>query len=52
MRYYLKLVRMAIIKRNTNNKYVGEDVKKENTCTLLVGIQSVVAAMENIKGVP
>ena len=52
MRYYLTPVRMAIIKRNTNNKYVGEDVKKENTCTLLVGIQSVVATMENIMEVP
>ena len=28
MRYQLTPVRMAIIKKNTNNKYVGEDMQK------------------------
>ena len=37
MRYHLTLVRMAIIKKSTNNKNAGEGVEK-SPCTLLVGM--------------
>ena len=37
MRYYLTPVRMAIIKKNTNNKS-GRMWRKENPCVLLVGM--------------
>ena len=38
---------MTIIKRNTNNKCVGEDVEKRQHCTLLVEMQMFVATVDN-----
>ena len=46
MRYHLTLVRVAIIKKNTNNN-AGEDVEKGNPHILLVGMQIGTATVEN-----
>ena len=48
MRYHLTLVRMAAIKKLTNNKCW----RKGNPLTLLVGMQTSTAAMENSVEIP
>ena len=53
VRYHLTLVRMAIINKSTNNKYMLERVwRKENPLTLLVGMQTSKATMENSLEIP
>ena len=42
---------MAIIKKSTNNK-CGEGVEKRNPLTLLVGMQTSTATMENSVEIP
>ena len=50
MRYRLTLVRMAAIKKSTNN--AGEGAKKRNPLTLLMGMQTSTATMENNAEIP
>ena len=47
MRYHLMLVRMAAIKKSTSNKCWRGCGEKKNLLTLLVGMQTNTAAMEN-----
>ena len=47
MRYHFTSVRMAIITKSTNNKCCSKVVEKRNTSTLLVGVQTGAAAVEN-----
>ena len=52
MRYHHTLVRMAGIKRSTNNKYWRGCGKKGNPLTLLVGRQTSTATMKNSVEIP
>ena len=45
-RYHFTPVRMAIIKKNTNNKF-DEDTKKGNPHTLVAGVQIGTVMVEN-----
>ena len=51
MKYHLTPVRMAAIKKSTNNK-CREGVEKRNPLTLLVGRQTSSATMENSVEIP
>ena len=51
MRYYLMLVRMAAIQKSTNNK-CWREWRKGNPLTLLVGMQTSTATMENSVEIP
>ena len=50
-RYHLIQVRMAAIKKSTNNN-AEEGVEKRNPLTLLVGIQTSTATVENSVEIP
>ena len=52
MRYHLTPVRMAAIKKSTNNKMLERVWRKGNPLTLLVGMQTSTAAMENSVEIP
>ena len=52
MRYHLMPVRMAAIKKSTNNKLMERVWKKGNLLTLLVGMQTSTATMENDVDIP
>jgi len=52
MRYYLLPVRMAAIKKSTNNKCWRECGEKGHPLTLLVGMQTSTATMENSVEIP
>ena len=52
VRYHLTAVRMAVIKKSTNNKCWRECGEKATPPTLLVGISIGVATMGNSMGVP
>ena len=52
MRYYLMPVRMAAIKKSTNNKCWRECGKKGNPLTPLVRMQTSIATMENSVEIP
>ena len=52
MRYHLTLVRMAAIKKSTNKKMLERMRKKVNPLTLLVGMQTSTATMENSVEIP
>ena len=52
MRYHLTLVRMAAIKKSTNNKCWREVWRKGNCLTLLVVMQTSTATMENSVEIP
>ena len=52
MRYHLKLVRMATIKKLANNKCWRRCGEKGNCLTLLVGMQTGTATMENSVEIP
>ena len=52
MRYHLIPVRMAIIKKSTNNKWWRGVWKKKNPLTLLVGMQTDTITMENSMEIP
>ena len=47
MRYHLTLVRMAAIQKSTNKQMLEKVWRKGNPLTLLVGMQTSTAAMEN-----
>ena len=47
MRCQLTPVRMAIIKKSTNNKFLEKVWRKGNPLTLLVGMQTGTAPIEN-----
>ena len=47
MIYHLTPVRMAFIK-NQQIASIGKDVEKRERCTLLVGLQTGAAIMENV----
>ena len=47
MRYDLIPYRMAVIKKDTSNKYWQGYGKKENSCALMMEIQIGVATVEN-----
>ena len=47
MRYHLTPVRMAAIKKSTNNK-----CSRENSLTLFMGMQTITATMENSVEIP
>ena len=51
MRYCLTLVRMATIKKSTNNK-CWRGCAEENPLTLLVGMQTSTATIENSVDIP
>ena len=51
LRYPLTLVRMAAIQKSTSNN-AGEGVEKGNPLTLLVGMQTSTATMENSVEIP
>ena len=51
MRYHLTLVRMAAIKKSITI-YAREDAEKRNSLTLLVGMQTSTATMENSVEIP
>ena len=52
MRYQLTLVRMAMVKKSTNNKHWGKVCRKGNPLTLLVGMQTGTTTMENSVEIP
>ena len=47
MRYHLMPVKMAAIKKSTNNKKLEKVRRKRNPLTLLVGMQTSKDTMEN-----
>ena len=49
MRYHLSPIRMAIINKTGS---VGEDVERRELSTLLVGVQTGAATMENSMEIP
>ena len=51
MRYHLTPVRMAAIKKSTNNCWRGKE-EQRNPHTLLVGMQTSTATMENSVEIP
>ena len=51
VRYHLMLIRMATIK-NLQTINVGEDVENRETLSLLVGMQTDTATMENSVWIP
>jgi hypothetical protein len=51
IKIHLTPVRIAIMKNNTTNKWVGEEVGKKNPRTLLVGIQASAITLEKKYGV-
>ena len=51
MKYHLMLGRMVAIKKSTEI-IAGEGVRKENPLTLLVGMQTNTATMENSVEIP
>ena len=51
MRYSLTPVRKAAIKKSTNNN-AEEGVEKRNPLTLLVGMHTSTATMENSVAIP
>ena len=51
MRYHLTSAKMAIINKWTNNS-AGEDVKKREPSSLLVGIKTGADSVENSVEVP
>ena len=50
MRYHFTPVGMATIQKSTSN--AGEGVDKGNPLTLLVGMQTITATMENSVEIP
>ena len=48
-RYYLTPVRMAIIKKSTNNKFLEKVWRKGNPLTLLVGMQTGTATIDKCR---
>ena len=52
VRYNLTLIRMATIKKSTNNKYWRGHGEKETPLTLLVEMQSSTTTMENSMEIP
>ena len=52
MKYHLRPVGMAIIKKSTDNKCWSGGERKENPSTLLVGMYIRAATMENSIEVP
>ena len=52
MKYHLRPVRMAVVKKSTGNKCWRGGERKENPSTLLVGMYIRAATMENSIEVP
>ena len=52
MRYHFSLVRMAAIKKSTNNKCWRGCEEKGTLLTLLVGMQTSTATMEDSVEIP
>ena len=52
MRYHFMPVRMAMIQKSTSNKCWRECREKGNPLTLLVGMQTSTATMENSVKIP
>ena len=52
MRYHLMPVRMAAIQKSINNKSWRACREKRNPLTLLVGMQTSIATMENSMEIP
>ena len=52
IRYHVAPIRMAAIKKSTNNKMLERVWRKGNPLTLLVGMQTSTAAMENSVEIP
>ena len=52
VKYHLTLIRMAAIKKSTNNKCWRRVWRKGNPLTLLVGMQTSTATMENSMKLP
>ena len=51
MRYYLTLVRMAAVKKSTNNKY-WRGCREKGTLLQLVGMKTGTATVENSVEIP
>ena len=52
MRYHFMPVRMAVIQKSTSNKWLERVWRKGNPFTLLVGMQTNTATMENSVEIP
>ena len=52
MRYHFMPVRMAVIQKSTSNKWLERVWRKGNPLTLLVGMQTNTATMENSVEIP